>query len=89
MSKSSQSKSLLDLPWQQDLVTKINVLGQDHRETDVLRQPSPPSPSSLSPSSFLHQMKKKYDIVIYQNKKFGGKKLLRRWACFFKDPPYL
>jgi len=43
---------------------------------------------SILSISFL-QIKKKSDIAIHQSKKFGTKKLLRRWSDSFQDPPYL
>ena len=48
---TSQSKSPPDLPWQQDLVTKIDVLGQDHRKNWCIA----PAVSTISilPLSFL------------------------------------
>jgi len=80
MSKSSQSKSPPTFPGSRILSRKLIVCDKIIMNTDVFRQPSPPS-SSFS-FSFLYRTRK--NIAICQNKKFGGKKFLRKWANFFQ-----
>ena len=81
--KSNQEPSYL--PCQQDLVAKIDFyqfLRQDHREDWCVT----PTVSTifvfflLLPSSD----EEEDNIAVYENKKFGCKKLLRRWTHFFQ-----
>ena len=70
-------RALPTFPASMILLRKLIFCDKIIAQTDVLRQPSPPSSSFF----FLHRTK---NIVIYQNKKFGGKKFLRRWSDFFQ-----